>query len=169
MAPYTAKLTILYGSGSIAAMVTSVATPAADSTEPTRWVTLLNRSPMCIDHPHRAIAILSATPRFSALRNLRPEQNPRNPANRPGHFTVPEVHPACLPTFQLIRAQKRRRAQPRFRGLRPACAFQRILRYLRKTLLLSVERCRTQVADLLRRHRRTVVAPRHTNVRHDRS
>ncbi|SOE55685.1 hypothetical protein SAMN05414139_00899 [Burkholderia sp. D7] len=71
---------------------------------------------------------------------LGPEQNRCNPANQPAHFTAPVVYPACVPTFQLIRAQKRRRAQPRFRGLRPACALKRILLYLRKTLLRSVER-----------------------------
>src|ERR1700712_3285243 len=53
IAPYTAKLTILYGSRSSDAMVTSAASPATDNTVPTRWVTLLNRSPICIEkHPH---------------------------------------------------------------------------------------------------------------------
>jgi hypothetical protein len=72
---------------------------------------------------------------LSALRDVETGAKRRNPANRLGHFIALEVDLACLATLQLIRAQKTRRAQPRFRGLRPACAFQRILLYLRKTLL----------------------------------
>src|SRR5471032_1624637 len=173
MAPYTAKLTILYGSRSIAAMVTSVATPATDSTEPTRWVTLLNRSPKCIDHPHRVIAVLSATPRFAAsFSTLRIVETGAKPAQsgQPTQGILPPRRSiqSAWPRSSLFVLKKHEGRSPGFEACALLAPFSAFYSTCGKPCFKqsSVQRGRTQVADLLRRHRRTVVAPRHTNVRH---
>src|SRR5262249_54600696 len=58
IAPYTAKLTTLYGSPSSAPIVTSAASPAADSSAPIRWLMLLKRSPTCMTSPRCGLRAL---------------------------------------------------------------------------------------------------------------